>query len=152
LGRAAVDATETAIDDGGGAPQIHRGSAGVAEDLAKETGVATNDSEGPLYYRHHVFCCINERPAGNPRGCCAGKGAMGLRNYMKSRAQKLGLHDVRINTAGCLDRCELGPTMVVYPEGIWYRAETRQDIDEILAAHMGEGRPVERLMLGPRED
>ncbi len=78
---------------------------------------------------------------------------MGLRNYMKGQAQKLGLHDVRINTAGCLDRCELGPTMVVYPEGVWYRAETRGDIEEILSSHLREGgKPVKRLMLGPRED
>lgn len=125
----------------------------MAAHLERETGVATEETERSLYYRHHVFCCINERPEGNPRGCCSRKGAMGLRNYMKGQAQKLGLDDVRINTAGCLDRCELGPTMVVYPEGVWYRAETREDIDEILTGHLREGgKPVKRLMLGPREE
>ncbi len=66
---------------------------------------------------------------------------------MKARAKELGLEKVRINASGCLDRCELGPTMVIYPEGIWYRYETREDVDEILHVHLlGNGR-VERLML-----
>jgi len=66
---------------------------------------------------------------------------------MKARAKELGLEKVRINASGCLDRCELGPTMVIYPEGIWYRYETRADVDEILQIHLlGNGR-VERLML-----
>lgn len=99
------------------------------------------------FYRHHVFCCVNERSEGNPRGCCKRKGAMSLRNFMKGRAKQMGLDDVRINSAGCLDRCELGPTIVVYPEGIWYRAETKEDIEEILNRHIRDGKPVERLML-----
>lgn len=66
---------------------------------------------------------------------------------MKARAKELGLEKVRINASGCLDRCELGPTMVIYPEGVWYRCETREDVDEILHVHLlGNGR-VERLML-----
>ncbi len=66
---------------------------------------------------------------------------------MKARAKELGLEKVRINSSGCLDRCELGPTMVIYPEGIWYRYQTREDVDEILKVHvLGRGR-VERLML-----
>ena len=105
----------------------------------------------PLYYRKHVFCCTNERPAGHPRGCCRGKGAERLRNYMKARAKELGLRDVRINTAGCLDRCELGPTMVIYPEGVWYSYATPADIDEILQTHLIEGGRVERLLLQPDE-
>jgi len=67
---------------------------------------------------------------------------------MKARAKELGLGKVRVNASGCLDRCELGPTMVIYPEGIWYRYETRADVDEILDVHIrGKGR-VERLLLG----
>lgn len=112
--------------------------------------VATNPAAQP-YFRHHVFCCLNERPPTNPQGCCASKGALGLRNYMKGKAKKMGLDDVRINSAGCLDRCHLGPTLVVYPEGIWYHAETKADIDEILTRHIRDGEPVERLMLGPEE-
>jgi len=111
--------------------------------------VADTGNGNRPYFRHHVFFCVNERPEGNPRGCCKSKGAMGLRNFMKGKAKQMGLDDVRINSAGCLDRCELGPTMVVYPEGIWYRAETKEDVLEILDKHLKDGEPVERLMLGP---
>jgi (2Fe-2S) ferredoxin len=105
----------------------------------------------PLFYSCHVFCCTNVRPAGHPRGCCAGKGAEKLRNYMKARAKELGLEGVRINAAGCLDRCELGPTMVIYPEGVWYHYQTTEDLDEILETHVVKGGRVERLMLMPEQ-
>lgn len=101
----------------------------------------------PLFYRTHVFCCTNERPAGHPRGCCKAKGSERLRNYMKARAKELGLKDVRINASGCLDRCELGPSVVVYPEGVWYSVQTPEDVDEILKVHLIEGGRVERLMM-----
>lgn len=70
---------------------------------------------------------------------------------MKARAKELGLSDVRINSAGCLDRCELGPTVVVYPEGVWYHCETRDDVDEILLRHVIGGERVARLMLLPED-
>jgi (2Fe-2S) ferredoxin len=70
---------------------------------------------------------------------------------MKARAQELGLTDVRINASGCLDRCELGPTMVVYPDGVWYRYRTGAEVDDILREHVIGGRPVERLMLRPED-
>ena len=101
----------------------------------------------PPFYRAHVFCCTNERPAGHPRGCCKGKGSERLRNYMKARAKELGLSDVRINSAGCLDRCELGPSVVIYPEGVWYSVRTPADMDEILTVHLIAGGRVERLMM-----
>ena len=101
----------------------------------------------PLFYRAHVFCCINERPAGHPRGCCKAKGSERLRNYMKARAKELGLEDVRINASGCLDRCERGPSVVVYPEGVWYSVHTPEDVDEILKVHLIEGGRVQRLMM-----
>jgi (2Fe-2S) ferredoxin len=101
------------------------------------------------YYEAHVFCCTNERPAGHPRGCCKAKGSEKLRDYMKARAKEFGLARVRINTSGCLDRCELGPTMVIYPEGVWYHVETREDVDEVLQRHLIEGGRVKRLMLKP---
>lgn len=105
-----------------------------------------------LYYRAHVFCCTNERPAGHPRGCCKAKGAEKLRDYMKARAKELGLKDIRINSAGCLDRCECGPTMVIYPEGIWYSIGSRADIDEVLDVHLRQGGRVARLMLQPEDE
>jgi (2Fe-2S) ferredoxin len=69
---------------------------------------------------------------------------------MKARAKELGLSGVRINTAGCLDRCELGPSIVIYPEGVWYTVRTEADVDEILAAHVRGGGRVERLLM-PKE-
>jgi (2Fe-2S) ferredoxin len=101
------------------------------------------------FYRAHVFACTNRRPEGHRRGSCATRGAEPLRNYMKARANELGITGVRINSAGCLDRCELGPTVVIYPEGVWYTVHTRDDVDEILQTHLIEGGRVERLMLFP---
>jgi (2Fe-2S) ferredoxin len=104
-----------------------------------------------LYYRTHIFCCTNRRPAGHPRGCCAEKNSEELRDYMKGRAKDLGLKNVRVNAAGCLDRCELGPTMVIYPEGVWYSYASKSDIDEILETHVRGGGRVPRLMLRPAD-
>jgi (2Fe-2S) ferredoxin len=106
------------------------------------------------FYRAHIFVCTNERPENHPRGSCARKGAEKLRNYMKARAKELGMgleDGVRVNNAGCLERCELGPTIVIYPEGIWYRAETFADIDEILDVHVKQGDRVTRLLLKPED-
>ena len=74
-----------------------------------------------------------------------------MRNYMKARAKELGIEGVRVNAAGCLDRCELGPTMVIYPEGVWYTYRDAADIDEILTTHVIGGGRVARLMLQPDE-
>jgi (2Fe-2S) ferredoxin len=63
----------------------------------------------------------------------------------------MGLKDIRVNNAGCLDRCELGPCFVIYPEGVWYAPKTEADIDDILATHVQQGGRVERLMLPPRD-
>jgi (2Fe-2S) ferredoxin len=71
---------------------------------------------------------------------------------MKARAKELGLKKVRINTAGCLDRCELGPSLLIYPEGVWYSPKTTEDIDEILSVHLQQGGRVTRLMLRPGDD
>ena len=103
------------------------------------------------YFKSHVFVCTNERPAGHPRGSCKLKDSEKLRNYMKARVKELGLEGVRVNNAGCLDRCELGPTLVIYPEGVWYRADSFADIDEILEAHLKKGGRAERLMLKPED-
>jgi (2Fe-2S) ferredoxin len=100
-----------------------------------------------LYFRLHVFICTNRRPDDNPRGSCAGRGAEPLREHLKDATKMLGIKDVRINSAGCLDRCGAGPTMVIYPEGVWYGFQTTADIDEILQTHIIEGGRVRRLML-----
>lgn len=100
------------------------------------------------YYRYHVFFCVNRREDGEP--CCADKGAQGMRDYAKDRIKKLGLsgrEKVRINQAGCLDRCEEGPCIVVYPQGVWYTYVDKDDVDEIIDEHLVHGRIVERLRI-----
>lgn len=105
------------------------------------------DSKETLYYDVHVFICTNERVAGHPRGCCKDKQSIELRTYMKAQAKKLDQHNIRVNSAGCLDRCELGPVMVIYPEGVWYSFTSTTDIDEILDKHICQGLIVDRLRL-----
>lgn len=105
----------------------------------------------PAFYERHVFCCTNLRPETDARGCCAAKGSERLRNYMKARAKELGLTRVRINASGCLDRCALGPTMVIYPEGVWYNYKTPADLEEILETHLIQGGRVARLLLRPSD-
>lgn len=105
----------------------------------------------PPFYRRHVFCCTNVRSGTNARGSCGAKGSERVRNYLKARAKELGLHDVRINAAGCLDRCELGPVLVIYPEGVWYTCPTTEDAEEILQRHLIAGSRAPRLMLGPKD-
>lgn len=100
-----------------------------------------------MLYDAHIFCCTNKREPEHKRGSCAGRGGDELRDYMKSRLKELGLPKTRVNTAGCLDRCELGPVMVIYPEGTWYSCKTKQDIDEVIETHLQKGGRVERLML-----
>jgi len=99
------------------------------------------------YFTAHVFVCGNRRPEGHDRGCCASKGSEKLRDYMKARAKELGIKGVRINQSGCLDRCELGPCAVIYPEGVWYRLDSREAVDEILQKHIVEGGRVPTQML-----
>jgi (2Fe-2S) ferredoxin len=103
--------------------------------------------DAPLYYRTHLFFCTNQRSPGHERGCCADKGAERLRNYMKRRIRELGLKNIRINSAGCLDRCECGPCVVIYPEGVWYSPKSEADLDEILTVHLQQARRVERLIV-----
>lgn len=109
------------------------------------------NSDPAPYFRKHIFLCTNERPAGHPRGCCKAKGSEKLRDYMKARVKEAGFRDIRVNSAGCLDRCELGPTLVIYPEGVWYRVESPADVDEIIQRHLHGSQRVERLLLRPED-
>ena len=101
------------------------------------------------HYQTHVFVCVNERAPDHPRSCCSARGSVELRAYMKDRAKELKIPDIRVNNAGCLERCELGPNLVIYPEGVWYHFETKDDIDEILERHIIGGERVEHLILEP---
>lgn len=109
--------------------------------------MAQAPDDPPLRFRAHIFFCMNARSPDDPRGCCVAKGSALLRDHMKTRAKALGLKDVRINQAGCLDACAQGPALVVYPEGVWYRCDSKADADEILIRHIRDGGRVERLLL-----
>ncbi|MBI4754713.1 MAG: (2Fe-2S) ferredoxin domain-containing protein [Betaproteobacteria bacterium] len=101
-----------------------------------------------IYYKYHVFFCCNQREPGAT--CCNARGAAELRTYAKERIKALKLKGpgkVRINSAGCMDRCDSGPVIVVYPEGVWYTYFDQQDIDEIIDEHLVHGRVVERLRI-----
>ena len=100
------------------------------------------------YFERHVFFCCNQRKAGE--NCCNNFGAEALRDYAKSRVKALKLNGpgrVRVNMAGCLDRCNEGPVLVIYPEAVWYTYVDRDDIDEIVSEHLKNGRVVERLRI-----
>ncbi|MES2205776.1 MAG: (2Fe-2S) ferredoxin domain-containing protein [Pseudomonadota bacterium] len=103
------------------------------------------------YYQHHVFCCLNERKP--EEECCAHLGAQRLFDYAKAQIKNLGLSGegkIRLNRAGCLDRCEYGPVWVVYPEEVWYTIIDEHDVDEIISSHLQNGIPVERLRVPQR--
>ena len=100
------------------------------------------------HFQRHVFFCCNQREA--PENCCNNRAAGELQAYAKERIKELGLAGkgkVRINRAGCLDRCEEGPVLVVYPEAVWYTYVDRSDIDEIIDRHVVGGEIVERLRI-----
>ena len=100
------------------------------------------------FYKHHVFFCLNKRDP--PEACCANHNAEAMRAHAKKRVKELKLSGegkVRINQSGCLDRCEEGPVIVVYPEEVWYTYVDKSDIDEIISEHLENGRPVERLRI-----
>lgn len=99
-------------------------------------------------YRRHLFVCLNERAPGHPRGCCKAKGAEAVHAQLKREVTAQGLRDVvRANKAGCLDQCEHGVTVVVYPEQVWYGGVTPEDASEIVTRHIIGGEYVTRLMI-----
>ena len=100
------------------------------------------------FYQHHVFFCLNQRP--NGEACCQDKGAEAAFDHMKARVKKLGLSGagkVRINRSGCLDRCDKGPIMVIYPQAVWYTFVDNDDIDEIVDSHLLNNQVVARLLV-----
>ena len=100
------------------------------------------------YYQQHVFFCTNLRD--NDRQSCQQCDAQAARDYVKKRCKTLGLSQnnaLRINNAGCLNRCKQGPVLVIYPQGIWYRYENQDDLDEIIDQQLHQGQTVERLRL-----
>ncbi|PTT77090.1 2Fe-2S ferredoxin [Pelomonas sp. HMWF004] len=100
------------------------------------------------YYQRHLFVCLNQRA--NGESSCADHDAQGAFDHCKARVKQLGLAGkggVRVNKAGCLDRCAGGPVAVVYPEAVWYSWVDKSDLDEIVERHLRDGEVVQRLVL-----
>lgn len=104
----------------------------------------------PQVFTIHAFMCFQERPPGHPRGSCGQAGGKPLWERLMSRVERLGKPEIALTATGCLGFCAAGPLMVVYPEGIWYRPRSVDDVDEIVQSHFIEARPVERLIVVPR--
>jgi (2Fe-2S) ferredoxin len=100
-------------------------------------------------FERHVFVCTNVRGPDHPRGCCSARESEAIREALKTAAKKRLGKTVRVNTAGCLDQCEHGVTIVVYPEQVWYGFVRMEDVEEIVESHLVNGHPVERLRLPP---
>lgn len=99
-------------------------------------------------FERHIFVCCNQRPQGHPRGCCDPTAQAQLQLAFKQKLSALGLKfKVRANKSGCLDQCEHGPNVVVYPDAVWYGRVTAADVDEIIESHILGGKPVERLLI-----
>ena len=106
-----------------------------------------NTETSAPYFKRHIFFCLNQR--NNGENCCAQHNAQAAFDHCKQRVKALGLAgpgQVRVNKAGCLDRCSGGPVAVVYPEGTWYSYVDEADIDEIVERHLQNGEVVERLL------
>ena len=100
-------------------------------------------------FERHVLVCTNQRGPDNPRGCCSSKGSEEVLARLKAGLAERGLKGrMRVNASGCLDHCEHGTTLVVYPEAVWYGGVTPDDCEELFREHVLNGRPVERLRLG----
>ena len=104
-------------------------------------------------FQKHFFICNNKRTKDDPRGSCSARGSDELLDYAKERIYELGLKGkVRVNKAGCLDACAHGPTMVIYPDDIWYSPKTKEDIEEIITNHVLSNGITDRLVIKFNKD
>ncbi len=99
-------------------------------------------------FQRHIFVCINERPPEHPKGCCLLKGSSEVRSAFKVELKKRGLSAlVRANNAGCLDACEHGVSIVIYPDGVWYGGVAKEDVPEIIDRTILRGEVIQRLLI-----
>ena len=99
-------------------------------------------------FTHHIFLCINQRPPGHPKGCCASKGSRDLLQKFQEELERRQLWStVMVNGVTCLGPCATGTSVVIYPQGTWYGQVKLDDVQEIIEHHVLGGKPVERLLL-----
>ena len=107
-----------------------------------------------MSHKYHAFVCTQQRPDGHPRGCCTSRGggkALFERLFGHFLAKQLWEKGVHVASTSCLGFCGDGPLMVVYPQGVWYKVNTVEDIDEIVESHLLGDKPVERLVVQPQK-
>ncbi|MDX2346293.1 MAG: (2Fe-2S) ferredoxin domain-containing protein [Legionella sp.] len=101
-----------------------------------------------MHYQQHIFVCTNQKAPG--KTCCANTGGESFFKYLKKALKAQGLSGpgkIRVSQSGCLGRCKLGPCLVIYPEGVWYRYASTHDIDEIIQTHLQDGRVCTQYLL-----
>lgn len=99
-------------------------------------------------WKHHLFICTNQRPPGHPKGSCGERGCQRILLALQEEIDRQELFEtVKLNTTNCLGPCQQGPSIVVYPEGVWYGRVTEKDVQELVISHLVNGVPVERLRL-----
>src|SRR5262245_46052886 len=99
-------------------------------------------------FTHHIFVCCNTREPGHARGCCDPTRSQAIRNALKAELKRRGLSDrVRANMAGCLDQCEHGPNLVIYPQGIWYGGVRIEDVPRIIDQTIMRGIVLDDLLI-----
>ncbi|MDD2704186.1 MAG: (2Fe-2S) ferredoxin domain-containing protein [Acidocella sp.] len=112
------------------------------------TQVEMSSMDVPQLYKRHIFACHTQRPPTHPRGSCGAAGAQPLWDQLLRRIEAEGLAaEIGFTASGCLGFCSVGPLMVIYPEGVWYRPKTPEDIDEIVESHLKGGRLAEDLVV-----
>lgn len=99
-----------------------------------------------MRFDRYIFVCINERPAEHPRGSCGTSGSLEVLEELKRVVAEHGLKTkIRVNKAGCMELCEIGPSVMVHPDNVWYQKVKVEDVREIVESHIVGGVPVERL-------
>ncbi|MBT4149792.1 MAG: (2Fe-2S) ferredoxin domain-containing protein [Candidatus Marinimicrobia bacterium] len=99
-----------------------------------------------MKYNKHIFICTNEREKCSIKGDCASLGSKEIRMKFVQLINEHGLKGkVRANKSGCLDACEMGTALVIYPKGIWYTKVTKSDVREIFNKSILQDEVVERL-------
>lgn len=104
-----------------------------------------------MKFEKHIFICTNQRAAGEKKSCGEACGLELIKEFKKQMKDQNLNSRMRAQKSGCLDACEYGPTVVVYPEGIYYGAVTPKDVNEIVQEHLLNNRPVERLIINFNE-
>ena len=100
-----------------------------------------------MFFKLHIFCCVNKRGTDDPRRSCGERGSEELYRYFKDKCRDLGIKGIRVNAAGCMGFCKFGPTVVVYPDGVWYSCNSQADIDCIIDSHIINGNVYTPLLL-----